>query len=138
MSSLNLEIAEGDIILPRIVQVLGAGILTVPVTTIIFRFLPKTESSRAAALSALMRNEGGSIGHSACQHDAPTQSATPPFDPNQTHQQLLSRHKACGIAILLATPPLLGGAAIEYLSWWESSDGTCLDQQRIGVPAKRI
>jgi MFS transporter, DHA2 family, multidrug resistance protein len=62
MSSLNLDIAERDIILPRIVQVLGAGIVTVPVSTIIFRFLPKTESSQAAGLYALMRNEGGSIG----------------------------------------------------------------------------
>ena len=62
MSSLNLEIAERNIILPRIVQVLGAGIVTVPVSTIIFRFLPKTESSQAAGLYALMRNEGGSIG----------------------------------------------------------------------------
>jgi DHA2 family multidrug resistance protein len=62
MSSLNLGIAERDIILPRIVQVLGAGIVTVPVSTIIFRFLPKTESSQAAGLYALMRNEGGSIG----------------------------------------------------------------------------
>jgi MFS transporter, DHA2 family, multidrug resistance protein len=62
MSSLNLEIAERDIILPRIMQVLGAGIVTVPVSTIIFRFLPKTESSQAAGLYALMRNEGGSIG----------------------------------------------------------------------------
>jgi DHA2 family multidrug resistance protein len=44
------------------VQVLGAGIVTVPVSTIIFRFLPKTESSQAAGLYALMRNEGGSIG----------------------------------------------------------------------------
>jgi DHA2 family multidrug resistance protein len=62
MSSLNLEIAELDIILPRIEQVLGAGIITVPVSTNIFRFLPKTESSQAAGLYALMRNEGGSIG----------------------------------------------------------------------------
>jgi len=62
MSSLSLEIAERDLILPRIVQVLGAGIVTVSVSTIIFRFLPKTESSQAAGLYALMRNEGGSIG----------------------------------------------------------------------------
>jgi DHA2 family multidrug resistance protein len=62
MSSLNLDIAERDIILPRIVQVLGVGIITVPVSTMIFRFLPKTESSQAAGLYALMRNEGGSIG----------------------------------------------------------------------------
>jgi hypothetical protein len=52
--SLNLEIAERDIILPRIVQVLGAGIITVPLGTIIFRFLPKTESSQAAGLNALI------------------------------------------------------------------------------------
>jgi DHA2 family multidrug resistance protein len=51
MSSLNLEIAERDIILPRVVQVLGAGIITVPVSTIIFRFLPKTESSQEYRLN---------------------------------------------------------------------------------------
>ena len=62
MSSLNLGIAERDIILPRIVQVLGAGIITAPVSTIIFRFFLKTDSSQAAGLYALMRNEGGSIG----------------------------------------------------------------------------
>jgi DHA2 family multidrug resistance protein len=62
MSSLNLEIAERDLVLPRILQVLGIGIITVPISTMIFRFLPKTESSQAAGLYALMRNEGGSIG----------------------------------------------------------------------------
>jgi DHA2 family multidrug resistance protein len=44
------------------VQVLGAGIITVPVSIVIFRFLRKTESSQAAGLYELMRNEGGSIG----------------------------------------------------------------------------
>jgi DHA2 family multidrug resistance protein len=62
MSSLNLDVAEGDLILPRIVQVLGVGIITVPISTVIFRFIPKTESSQAAGLYALCRNEGGSIG----------------------------------------------------------------------------
>jgi hypothetical protein len=33
---------------------------------------------------------------------------------------------------------LPGGTAIEDLSWWESSDGTSLDEQRISVSAKRI
>jgi hypothetical protein len=33
---------------------------------------------------------------------------------------------------------LPGGEAIEDLSWWESSDGTSLNQQRISVSAKRI
>jgi len=30
------------------------------------------------------------------------------------------------------------GEAIEDLSWWESSDGTSLDQQQISVSSKRI
>jgi DHA2 family multidrug resistance protein len=62
MGSLNLEVAEWNLILPRIVQVLGLGLITVPVSTIIFRFIPKTESSQAAGLYALVRNEGGSLG----------------------------------------------------------------------------
>jgi DHA2 family multidrug resistance protein len=62
MASLNLDIAERDLILPRIVQVLGLGLITVPVSTIVFRFVPKTESSQAAGLYALVRNEGGSLG----------------------------------------------------------------------------
>jgi DHA2 family multidrug resistance protein len=62
MSSLNLQISERDIALPRIVQVLGVGLITVPISTVMFRFLPKTESSQAAGLYALMRNEGGSFG----------------------------------------------------------------------------
>ena len=32
------------------------------ISTVIFRFIPKSESSQAAGLYALMRNEGGSIG----------------------------------------------------------------------------
>ena len=84
MSSLNLEIAERDIILPRIVQVLGAGIITVPVSTIIFRFLPKTESSQAAGLYALMRNEGGSIGIALVSTMLQRKA--------QLHQQMLGQH----------------------------------------------
>jgi len=62
MASLNLGVAERNLILPRIVQVLGLGLITVPVSTIVFRFIPKTESSQAAGLYALVRNEGGSLG----------------------------------------------------------------------------
>ncbi len=62
MSSLNLDVAERDLVIPRIVQVLGIGLVTVPLSTVVFRFLPKTESSQAAGLYALMRNEGGSLG----------------------------------------------------------------------------
>jgi MFS transporter, DHA2 family, multidrug resistance protein len=62
MSSLNLGVAERDLVIPRIVQVLGIGLVTVPLSTVVFHFLPKTESSQAACLYALMRNEGGSLG----------------------------------------------------------------------------
>ncbi|HMF54358.1 MAG TPA: hypothetical protein VK593_08410 [Edaphobacter sp.] len=59
MSSLNLGVAERDLMIPRIVQVIGIGLVTVPLSTVVFRFLPKTEISQAASLYALMRNEGG-------------------------------------------------------------------------------
>ncbi len=62
MGSMNLDISEKSMILPRIVQVLGLGLITVPVSTMVFRFIPKTESSQAAGLYALVRNEGGSLG----------------------------------------------------------------------------
>ena len=92
MSSLNLEIAERDIILPRIVQVLGAGIITVPVSTIIFRFLPKTESSQAAGLYALMRNEGGSIGIALVSTMLQRKA--------QLHQQILSQNFAASSSLV--------------------------------------
>ena len=62
MGSMNLGVAEKDMILPRILQVMGVGLTTVPVSTIMFRFLPKEASGQAAGLYALVRNEGGSIG----------------------------------------------------------------------------
>ena len=62
MGTLNLDITEWNMILPRIVQVMGLGLITVPVSTMVFRFIPKTESSQAAGLYALVRNEGGSLG----------------------------------------------------------------------------
>jgi DHA2 family multidrug resistance protein len=62
MGSMNLQAAEIDMIVPRILQVLGVGLTTVPISTIMFRFLPKEQSSQAAGIYALVRNEGGSIG----------------------------------------------------------------------------
>jgi DHA2 family multidrug resistance protein len=62
MGSMNLNVSESSFIIPRIVQVMGLGLITVPVSTIVFRFIPKTESSQGAGLYALVRNEGGSIG----------------------------------------------------------------------------
>ena len=61
-SLLNLSVGEHSLIWPRIVQVMGLGMTTVPLSTIMFRFLPADQSSNAAGIYALVRNEGGSIG----------------------------------------------------------------------------
>ena len=61
-SLLNLGVAERNLIVPRIVQVMGLGMTTVPLSTIMFRFLPADQTSNAAGIYALVRNEGGSIG----------------------------------------------------------------------------
>ena len=58
----NLQMAESNLIWPRVVQVMGLGMTTVPLSTIMFRFLPVEQSSNAAGIYALVRNEGGSIG----------------------------------------------------------------------------
>ena len=58
----NLNVAESNLIWPRVLQVMGLGMTTVPLSTIMFRFLPASESSNAAGIYALTRNEGGSIG----------------------------------------------------------------------------
>ena len=58
----TLQVAEWDLIWPRVLQVMGLGLITVPLSTIMFRFLPTEQSSNAAGIYALVRNEGGSIG----------------------------------------------------------------------------
>ncbi|MEZ2347325.1 DHA2 family efflux MFS transporter permease subunit [Terriglobus sp. RCC_193] len=58
----NLSVAETNLIWPRVLQVMGLGMTTVPLSTIMFRFLPADQSSNAAGIYALVRNEGGSIG----------------------------------------------------------------------------
>jgi MFS transporter, DHA2 family, multidrug resistance protein len=62
MSRLSLQVSPADVIWPRIVQVLGAGMMFVPINTIAYRFIPKTETNNASGLFSLIRNEGSSIG----------------------------------------------------------------------------
>jgi DHA2 family multidrug resistance protein len=62
MSRLNLEISPGNVIWLRIVQVLGAGMMFVPINTVVYRFVPRNQTSNASGLYALVRNEGSSIG----------------------------------------------------------------------------
>lgn len=62
LSLANLGVGESSFVWPRVVQILGLGLTTVPLSTIMFRFLPTDQSSNAAGIYALVRNEGGSIG----------------------------------------------------------------------------
>lgn len=84
MGSMNLQVSEWDMIVPRILQVVGVGLTTVPISTIMFRFLPKDQSSQAAGIYALVRNEGGSIGIAI--------SSTLLQRKAQVHQQILGQH----------------------------------------------
>jgi DHA2 family multidrug resistance protein len=62
MSALNLNASAGQIVWLRIVQVLGAGLMFVPINTIAYRFIPKDQTGNASGLFALVRNEGSGIG----------------------------------------------------------------------------
>jgi DHA2 family multidrug resistance protein len=84
MGSMNLQAAEIDMILPRILQVLGVGLTTVSISTTMFRFLPREQSSQAAGIYALVRNEGGSIGIAI--------SSTLLQRKSQVYQQALCQH----------------------------------------------
>jgi DHA2 family multidrug resistance protein len=96
----NLEMGELSLILPRVVQILGLGMTTVPLSTIMFRFLPTEQSSNAAGIYALVRNEGGSIGIAI--------SSTMLQRAQQTHQAYLG-------AKLTATSPQVQ-AAVQALA----------------------
>ena len=80
----NLDMGESSLIWPRVVQVLGIGMTTVPLSTIMFRFLPTDQSSNAAGIYALVRNEGGSIGIAV--------SSTFLERTAQTHQAYIGAH----------------------------------------------
>jgi MFS transporter, DHA2 family, multidrug resistance protein len=62
MSGLNLNASASQIVWLRIVQVLGAGLMFVPINTIAYRFIPKDQTGNASGLFALVRNEGSGIG----------------------------------------------------------------------------
>ncbi len=122
MASLNLQISEWDIILPRIVQVLGVGLITVPISTVMFRFLPQNASSQAAGLYALMRNEGGSLGIALVSTMLQRKA--------QLHQQMLAQHITASNPLvqqyLAPGPrPLQAISRIIATSPWGASTTTC-------------
>jgi DHA2 family multidrug resistance protein len=108
-SLLNLGVAERNLILPRIVQVMGLGMTTVPLSTIMFRFLPADQTSNAAGIYALVRNEGGSIGIAL--------SSTFLQRMTQAHQTYLGSNVTPSSALALseahATGAAVGGSAAD-------------------------
>jgi DHA2 family multidrug resistance protein len=62
MSTLSLEAGPYQLIVPRIVQTLGAGMLWVPGNTAAYIYLSRDQTSNASGLFNLIRNEGSSIG----------------------------------------------------------------------------
>jgi DHA2 family multidrug resistance protein len=105
MSSLNLGVGESSLVWSRTLQVLGVGIITVPVSTIIFRFLPKTESSQAAGLYALMRNEGGSLGIAFVSTMLERKA--------QVHQQILGQHVTASNGLVQEYVARAGGGSAD-------------------------
>ena len=62
MSTLSLQATPMDVILPRCVQVLGAGMMFVPINATAYMSIPKDQSNNASALFSLIRNESSGIG----------------------------------------------------------------------------
>ncbi len=62
MSGLNLDVAPSQVIWPRIVQTMGAGLLWVPINTAAYAYIAKNQVNNASGLFNLIRNEGSSVG----------------------------------------------------------------------------
>ncbi len=64
MSSMNLEIAPIQVIWPRVVLVIGLGLVFAPLNVAAYLYIPQRLRGPAVGLFALLRNEGGSFGTS--------------------------------------------------------------------------
>lgn len=67
MSRMNLDIAPGQVIWPRIVLILGLGMVFAPLNVAAYLYIPQSMRGAAVGLFALLRNEGGSFGASVAQ-----------------------------------------------------------------------
>jgi DHA2 family multidrug resistance protein len=65
MSTLTLNVAPHQVIVPRVVQTLGAGLLWVPINTAAYLYIPRGQTNNVSGLFNLIRNEGASIGVAA-------------------------------------------------------------------------
>ena len=64
MSNMNLEIAPSQVIWPRVVLVVGLGLVFAPLNVAAYLYIPQRLRGAAVGLFALLRNEGGSFGTS--------------------------------------------------------------------------
>ena len=64
MSCMNLEISPGQVIWPRVVLVIGLGLVFAPINVAAYLYIPRNMRGAAVGLFALLRNEGGSFGTS--------------------------------------------------------------------------
>ena len=101
LSLANLNVSESNFIWPRVVQILGLGLTTVPLSTIMFRFLPADQSSNAAGIYALVRNEGGSIGIAL--------SSTFLQRTAQAHQTYLAANMTASNTVVQQASQMVGG-----------------------------
>jgi DHA2 family multidrug resistance protein len=62
MSGLNLDVAPSQLVWPRVVQTMGAGLLWVPINTAAYAYIAKDQVNNASGLFNLIRNEGSSVG----------------------------------------------------------------------------
>ena len=67
MSIQNLEISPGQVVWPRVVLIMGLGMIFAPLNVSAFMYTPRHLRGAAVGLFALLRNEGGSVGTSMAQ-----------------------------------------------------------------------
>src|SRR5215469_763829 len=67
LSQLNLDISPWHVVWPRVVTVVGLGMVFAPLNVAAYLYIPRSLRGAAVGLLALLRNEGGSVGTSLGQ-----------------------------------------------------------------------
>ncbi len=77
MSRLNLDISPWQVVWPRVVVIAGLSMLFAPLNVAAFLHIPRELRGAAVGLLALLRNEGGSVGHVRRPDHSGTSRAVP-------------------------------------------------------------
>lgn len=98
MAQMNLFISPWQVIMPRVVLIIGLSFIFAPINVAAFLYMPRELRAAAVGLFALLRNEGGSVGTSIAQtiqerreqfHSLRLNAFLDPLNPEV--QQLLQR-----------------------------------------------